>query len=213
MGWDVGPVHGTTAISHDGSGFDSHANVVLIPDRQWAVVVMENGENSPDEFFGSRRMTGIANGIAGMLIGQEPPAPSSSRSLWVVYGVVLAIIVIQVAGMVRSVRTIRRWRAAPLRRPTGALRIALRVGLPLLVSWSWALLVLVGLPQVIRAPLPAVLMGLPDLGYPLLASAVLAFGWGLARAVWAIRTLRTPPPVVVRPPEQLHPPQLSPITG
>ena len=55
------------------------------------------------------------------------------------------------------------------------------MGLPLLVSWSWALLVLVGLPQVIRAPLPAVLMGLPDLGYPLVASAVLAFGWGLAR--------------------------------
>jgi hypothetical protein len=66
------------------------------------------------------------------------------------------------------------------------------VGLPLLVSWSWALIVLVGLPRMIRAPLPAVLMGLPDLGYPLVASAVLAFGWGLARLIWAIRTLRTP---------------------
>ena len=193
MGWDVAQIHGTTTISHDGSGFDSHANVVLIPDRGWGVVVMENGENSPDEFFGSRRMTGIAYGVAGMLIGEEPPATSSSRSLWVVYGVVLGILVIQVAGMVRSVRTIRRWRTAPSRRPTGALRIALRVGLPLLVSWTWALLVLVGLPQVIRAPLPAVLMGLPDLGYPLVASAVLAFGWGLARVIWAIRTLRTPP--------------------
>jgi CubicO group peptidase (beta-lactamase class C family) len=58
MGWDVGQIDGATAISHDGSGFDSHANVVLIPDRGWGVVVMENGENSPDEFFGSRRMTG-----------------------------------------------------------------------------------------------------------------------------------------------------------
>ncbi len=194
MGWDVGQVHGTTAISHDGSGFDSHANVVLIPDRGWGVVVMENGENSPDEFFGSRRMTGIAYGVAGLLIGQETPATSStSWSLWVVYGVVLGILVLQVVGVVRSVRTIRTWRAAPGQRPTGALRIALRVGLPLLVSWSWALLVLVGLPQVIRAPLPAVLMGLPDLGYPLVVSAVLAFGWGLARFMWAIGTLRTPP--------------------
>jgi CubicO group peptidase (beta-lactamase class C family) len=214
MGWDVGSVHGISAISHDGSGFDSHANVVLIPDRQWGVVVMENGENSPDEFFGSRRMTGIANGVAGMLIGEEPPAPSSSsRSLWVVYGVVLGILVIQVVGIFRSVRTIRSWRAAPLLRPTGALRIALRVGLPLLVSWTWALVVLVGLPRIIRAPLSAVVMGLPDLGYPLIASAVLAFGWGLVRAIWAIRTLRTPAPVVARPPEQLHPPQLSPLTG
>jgi CubicO group peptidase (beta-lactamase class C family) len=194
MGWDVGTAHGLPTISHDGSGFDSHANVVLIPDRHWGVVVMENGENSPDEFFGSRRMTGIATGVAGMLIGEEPPVPSSpSRSLWVVYGVVLGILVLQVVGMVRSVRTLRTWRTVPSRRPTGALRIALRVGLPILVSWTWALLVLVGLPQVIRAPLPAVLMGLPDLGYPLVASAVLAFGWGLARFIWAIRTLRTPP--------------------
>jgi CubicO group peptidase (beta-lactamase class C family) len=193
MGWDVGPVRGIPTISHDGSGFDSHANVVLIPDRQWGVVVMENGENSPDEFFGSRRMTGIAYGVAGLLIGEEPTATSSSRSLWVVYGVVLVILLIQVAGIVRSTRTIRSWRTVPSRRPTGALRIALRVGLPLLVSWTWALLVLVGLPRIIRAPLPAVLMGLPDLGYPLVASAVLAFGWGLVRVIWAIRTLRTPP--------------------
>jgi CubicO group peptidase (beta-lactamase class C family) len=193
MGWTVSRLHGVPTISHDGSGFDSHANVVLIPDRQWGVVVMENGENSPDEFFGSRRMTGIAYGVAGLLIGEEPTATSSSRSLWVVYGVVLGILVMQIVGVVRSVRTIRRWRVDPVRRPTGALRIGLRVGLPLLVSWTWALLVLVGLPRIIRAPLPAVLMGLPDLGYPLVASAVLAFGWGLVRVIWAIRTLRTPP--------------------
>jgi CubicO group peptidase (beta-lactamase class C family) len=195
MGWDVSQLDGVLTVSHDGSGFGSHANVVLVPDRGWGVVVMENGENSPDEFFGSRRMTGIASGVTGMLIGQQPPAPTSpSLSLWVVYGVVVGIIALQVGGMTRSVRTIRGWRADPLRRPTGALRIGLRVGLPLLVSWSWALIVLVGLPRMIRAPLPAVLMGLPDLGYPLVASAVLAFGWGLARLIWAIRTLRTPAP-------------------
>jgi CubicO group peptidase (beta-lactamase class C family) len=193
MGWDVGQVLGTTMISHDGSGFDSHANVVLLPDSGWGVVVMENGENSPDEFFGSRRMTGIAYGVAGILIGKNPPATSSSLSLWAVYGVVLGILAIQVVGMVRSVRTIRTWRTVPSRRPTGALRIALRVGLPLLVSWTWVLVVLVGLPRIIRAPLQAGLMGLPDLAYPLVASAVLAFGWGLARFIWAIRTLRTPP--------------------
>lgn len=197
MGWDVSQLHGVSTVSHDGSGFGSHANVVLVPERDWGVVVMENGENSPDEFFGSRRMTAIASGITGILIGQEPPAPtSSSLSLWVVYGVVVGIIALQVGGIARSVRTIRGWRADTLRRPTGALRIGLRVGLPLLVSWSWALIVLVGLPRMIRAPLPAVLMGLPDLGYPLVASAVLAFGWGLARMIWAIRTLRTPAPGV-----------------
>jgi CubicO group peptidase (beta-lactamase class C family) len=197
MGWDVSQLHGVSTLSHDGSGFGSHANVVLVPDRGWGVVVMENGENSPDEFFGSRRMTGIASGVTGMLLGRQPPAPtSSSTSLWLVYGVVVGIILLQVGGIARSVRIIRGWRATPSQRPTGALRIGLRLGLPLLVSWSWALIVLVGLPRIISAPLPAVLMGLPDLGYLLVASAVLASGWGLARVIWAIRTLRTPVPGV-----------------
>ena len=73
----------------------------------------------------------------------------------------------------------------------------------------------------IRAPLSAVLMGLPDLGYPLVASAVLAFGWGLARVIWAIRILRTAPPDVPSPSNgatvpavlEQRPSQLSPTTG
>jgi hypothetical protein len=56
-------------------------------------------------------------------------------------------------------------------------------------------------------------MGLPDLGYPLVASAVIAFAWGLGRLIWAIRILRTPPPGMARPSEQRHPSQLSPIAG
>jgi CubicO group peptidase (beta-lactamase class C family) len=193
MGWVVSQLHGVQTVSHDGSDFGSHANVVLVPDREWGVVVMENAENSPDEFFGSHRMTLIANGVTDMLMGQQPPAPtSSSTTLWVVYGFVLGIIALQVGGIARSVKIIRVWRVVPLQRPKGALRIGVRVGLPLLVSWSWALIVLVGLPRIISAPLPAILAGLPDLGYPLLASAVLAFGWGLIRAIWAIQILRTP---------------------
>jgi hypothetical protein len=161
---------------------------------------MENAENSPDEFFGSHRMTLIANGVTDMLIGQEPPAPTSpSTSLWAVYLVILGILALQLGGIASSVHTIPRWRTDPSRRPTGALRIGLHVALPLLVSWSWAFIVLVGLPRIVSAPVPALLAGLPDLGYPLVASAILAFGWGLIRAIWATRTLRTPPRFNVHP--------------
>ena len=118
MGWEITQRHGVTTVSHDGSGFDYHANVVLLPEQDWGVVVMENAENSADEFFGSRRMTAIAYGVADMLMGGQPPAATSaSASLWAVYGVVLGILVIQIGGMARSVRTIRRWRTVPPRRP------------------------------------------------------------------------------------------------
>jgi hypothetical protein len=47
MGWVVSERHGVTTVSHDGSDFGSHANVVLVLDRQWGVVVMENAETPP----------------------------------------------------------------------------------------------------------------------------------------------------------------------
>jgi CubicO group peptidase (beta-lactamase class C family) len=193
MGWEVSRVDAVARVSHDGSSFDTHANAVIVPDRDWAVVVMENGENSPDEFFGSRRMTGIADGVTDMLIGRAPGPTSWSGSLWVVYGAVLGIVAMQIGGMARTVQTFGRWRSTPQRRPTGGVRIGFRLGWPLLISWVWALVVLVGLPRAIRAPLAAVLMGLPDLGYLLLASALVALGWGVARVLWAARVLRRSP--------------------
>lgn len=36
MGCDVSQLHGVQTISHDGSGFGSHANVVLVPERKGA---------------------------------------------------------------------------------------------------------------------------------------------------------------------------------
>jgi hypothetical protein len=124
-------------------------------------------------------MTGIANGVAGMLIGKEPPPPSSpSSSLWVVYGVVLGILVIQVAGMVRSVRTIRSWRTEPTAPPDRSTadrdsrRPAPSGELDLGSSRAGRTATGYMRPAASRAE------GLPDLGYPLVASAVLAFGWG-----------------------------------
>jgi hypothetical protein len=190
MGWEVTKRHGITTVSHDGSGFNAHANVVLLPHRGWGVVVMENAENSPDEFFGSRRMTGIALGVADMLTGQPPAATSTSLSLWAVYGIVLAIIALQIFGAAHSVRSFRRWSTTPSRAPSNPIGVGVHLALPLLMSWIWAFAVLVMLPRKVGAPLSALEVGLPDLAYPLIASAVFALTWGLVRTGWAIRALR-----------------------
>ena len=153
---------------------------------------MENGENSPDEFFGSRRMTGIAYGVTDLLMGEEPAATRrrAGRCGWST-GLSWGSSSSRSPGWPGGARTILA--GAPTRcdarwEPCGSRS---EWACPCWRAGPWVLVVLVGLPRVIRVLLPAMLMGLPDLGYPLLASAVVAFGWGLARAVWAIRTLRT----------------------
>jgi hypothetical protein len=191
MGWEVTQRHDIAMVSHDGSNFNTHANVVLLPELGWGVVVMENAENSPDEFFGSRRMTEIAYGVADMLAGRRPAETSTATSLRAVYGFALGVIILQVIGVARSMRTFRRWRTVPGRAPLTSTRLWLRIAMSMLVNWMWAATVLVLLPRKIGAPLSALLMGLPDLTYPLVASAVFALVWGPVRAGLAIRAART----------------------
>ena len=211
MGWDVDEANGIPTVSHDGSNFNSHANVVMAPDSRWGVVMLENAENSPDEFFGGRRMTAIAFGVTSMLEGKQPLAAGSSSGLWIVYGFTFAAIALQLIGIAWSVRKFRTWRADRQRRPRGRVRIALVLGLPLLVGFAWAFLVLVAVPQKVQAPLSALLMGLPDLAYLLVGSAIVAVGWGVARVIWAVALLRSSgrPPL----PDASIPKQPAPMSG
>jgi CubicO group peptidase (beta-lactamase class C family) len=191
MGWDVAESNGIGTVSHDGSSFNAHANVVMVPDGRWGVVLLENAENSPDEFFGSRQMSGIAFGVTSMLKGKQALAGGSNVALWTVYGVILAIIALQVLGIRRTVLKFRSWRIDPQKRPRGRVRTGRTLGWPVVLSLVWAFVVLVALPQRIQAPLSALLMGLPDLMYLLVTSAVVALGWGIARTVWAASMLRS----------------------
>jgi CubicO group peptidase (beta-lactamase class C family) len=187
MGMEVRTTNGIRTIAHDGSSFNAHANLVLIPEGKWGIILMENAENSPDEFFGSRRMSGIADGVTSMVKGKQPASTGTSATVWIVFGVVFAIIALQFAGITRSVRRFRR------RPPKGFPRTALAIGVPLALSLLWAFIVLIGIPQKVGAPLSALLMGMPDLGYLLLISVVVGLTWALAKTVWAALTLRPPP--------------------
>ena len=191
MGWDIAESNGIATIAHDGSSFNAHANVVMVPDGRWGVVILENAENSPDEFFGSRQMSAIPFGVTSMLKGKEALPRGSSGTLWAVYGVILAILALQVLGIRRTVTKFRRWRTDPQRRPQGRVRTGLALGLPIVLSLAWAYIVLAALPQKIQAPLSALLMGLPDLMYLLVTSVLVAVGWGGARTVWAASILRS----------------------
>jgi CubicO group peptidase (beta-lactamase class C family) len=187
MGMEVRTTNGIQTVAHDGSSFNAHANLVLIPEGNWGIMLMENAENSPDEFFGSRRMSGIADGVTSLVRGRPPVSTGTSAAVWIVFGIVFAVIALQVVGITRSVRRFRR------RPPRGFPRIGLAIGLPLALSLLWAFIVLIGVPQKVGAPLSALLTGMPDLGSLLVISVVIGFAWVVAKSVWAALTLRPHP--------------------
>ena len=63
--------------------------------------------------------------------------------------------------------------------------------LPLLLNLLLALILLMGLPWLFKAPLFGLTYVFPDLGYTLLVGGVIALAWGLVRTVLAYLALRT----------------------
>jgi CubicO group peptidase (beta-lactamase class C family) len=184
MGWFVGPVNDIPAIHHQGETFNFHANVVLIPQSRRGVVVLMNAENNLD-LFTNGRMGTIADGVSSLLEGREPPSPPSNVVIFIVYAALFALLVLQARGIAKSVVALRHGR---IRR--GRIGPWWRVGLSLVVSLLWALFVLVLLPKQLGLPLSVLADGFPDLVYLLLASALVALGWAVVKAVWTYAALR-----------------------
>jgi len=184
MGWFVGPVNDIPAIHHQGETFNFHANVVLVPQSRTGVVVLMNAENSLD-LFTNGRMGTIADGVTSLLEGREPPSPPSNVVIFIVYAVLFALLVLQARGIAKSVVELRRGR---VRR--GRIGPWWRVGLSLVLSLVWALFVLVLVPKQLGLPLSILATGFPDLVYLLLASALVAVGWAVVKAVWTYGALR-----------------------
>jgi CubicO group peptidase (beta-lactamase class C family) len=186
MGWYAEQTDGLSLLWHPGNAPNFHADVMLAPQDRWGVVVLANGHNalSPD------RESAIARGVLGLLVGRQLTTPPVTNANQILFFVLLAVAVLQVLGIARSMVLLRRWRAQPARRPRGLIRVTGRVVLPLLVGLAWALVCLVGLPLFLGGSLSVLLLTIPDFAVVLLGSGVVALAWGVTRAVLAVRTLR-----------------------
>jgi CubicO group peptidase (beta-lactamase class C family) len=184
MGWFVGPINGIPAIHHQGETFNFHANAVLVPESRTGVIVLMNAQNSLDLFFGNRMGT-IAEGVTSLLEGREPSPPPSNFVSFLVYALLFGLLVIQARGITRSVAALRNGRLG-----AGRVGPRWRIGVALALNLGWAALVLVLVPKQLGLPLLIAAQGFPDLAYILLVSAVVAFGWGIVRTMWAHAVLR-----------------------
>jgi CubicO group peptidase (beta-lactamase class C family) len=182
MGWGIRELNGVKTVSHSGGTLAYRADMILVPEGKWGVMVLENAAN----YTNGARAESIGEGVANLLVGRQPP-PGASQMLIGLFALV-GVLGLQILGIVRSVVLLRRWRARLDLRPQWKTRIALRVGLPLVLSLLWALLSLAGAPSVLQFPLKGLM--LMDFGQVLLFSGALALVWGIVRGVLAYRTLR-----------------------
>jgi CubicO group peptidase (beta-lactamase class C family) len=186
MGWFVRDFDGVTTVEHSGVAPNFHADLVLVPENEWGVVLLANGRNE----LRPEGITGIAAGVTDLLVSEELQPIPQSNSYLTILKVLVAVDAILLIGMIWSVVTLRRWHAQPERRPRGWLRVGGRVVVGLVPYLLWALVCLVGLPQYFRWSLEGLLLEVPDFGYALVLSGAIALIWGVLRTVLMILVLR-----------------------
>jgi CubicO group peptidase (beta-lactamase class C family) len=168
MGWEIGSTAGVPSLWHEGSVFNYHANMVLLPALRCGFVLLENAYSGPDE----GRLNNLADGVTLLLTGSEPPSSSPNRALAVAYAVLAAIAFLQAATALWSLRRMQRRRALASPR-SGWFGVVLSS----LLNVAWALLVVLGIPALFGMPLLDTVVRIPDFGFVLLGSALVAVVW------------------------------------
>lgn len=188
MGWEARSLGGVPVVRHDGTNSNFYADMVLEPEGRWGVVILANFDSIN---LNGGRLQGLSSGVISQLHGQAPPdVPMPHHPLLAPAMLVVAIVsVLQALGITRSMVLLRRWRTQPNRRPRRRWAVALRVGLPLVSNVGWGLFMLIGFPQ-LTYPLALTLLLVPDLGYLVVVSGVVALSWGIVRTVLAYLVLR-----------------------
>jgi CubicO group peptidase (beta-lactamase class C family) len=184
MGWHAGRLDDRKVIWHEGDTFSFKSTMVVLTDERWGVVVLANRNDIP----ANRRVDELAFDVARLLTGGSPRAEHAHDSLWV-RGASVGGFLLQLLGMTRTWRLVRRWRAEPARRPHGWPAWALRVALPATTNGLWGLFVLAWVP-VAAAPLAVLWMAAPDVGGLLIAGGAIALVWSVVRTLLVSRALR-----------------------
>ena len=188
MGWESRTLAGVPVVRHKGTNANFYADMVLDKEDGWGVVVLANFDSLN---FNGGRVQGLSAGVLSLLRGEAPPdVPMPHHPLLASATLVIAVVtVLMLSSMVWSLVTMRRWRTQPDRRPGRRWLLGLRVALSSVVCLGWGLGLLLIFP-VLAYPLAPTLLIVPDLGYLIVASCVVALVWGIARPPLTYFTLR-----------------------
>jgi CubicO group peptidase (beta-lactamase class C family) len=188
MGWESRTLAGVPVVRHKGTNANFYADMVLYKEGGWGIVILTNLDSLN---FNGGRMQGLSAGVLSLLRGEAAPdVPIPHHPLLASATLVIAAVTaLMLSAMVWSLLTLRRSRTRPHRQPGGPWALGLRVVLPSVVYLGWGLALLIIFPA-LAYPLAPTLLIVPDLGYLIVVSSVVALVWGIARAPLAYLTLR-----------------------
>ena len=190
MGWESRTLAGVPVVRHKGTNANFYADMVLDKEGRWGIVILTNLDSLN---FNGGRIQGLSAGVLSLLRGEAPPdVPMPHHPVLASATLVIAAVtVLMLSAMAWSLATLRRWRTHPDPRPGRPRALGLRVGLSSAIHLGWGLGLLIIFPA-LAYPLAPTLLIVPDLGYLIVISSVVALVWGIARPPLTYFTLRRP---------------------
>jgi CubicO group peptidase (beta-lactamase class C family) len=181
MGWFDSVIGQTKLVWHTGILPHFFAYMALLPEQRKGVVLLFNACHH----WMSPVLTDFGTGVAALLAGEQP-APSRFGFIpWVLRGQLL-IPVLQIGGVVATLRLLRRWRLDPEHRPSGERKWGLHIMLPLISN----LLVALTLLPMLGKRRGYLMLYMPDYSLIALVCGSFAVAWMVVRTRLALWTLR-----------------------
>lgn len=163
MGWVSEEINGIAMLTHTGDTANFHADMILLPQSQWGLIMLTNANNTlvgQVAAIGTLGTWRIAAGLASLLIGQNPPTSRLDfRTYYLMFNSGLVLVSgLQLWSLVRLLLTGQRSRRglAPTR---------FRRAVPLIWEVVASLQVVRSLPKWSDAPWSLLRLYAPDFSY------------------------------------------------
>ena len=182
MGCFVDIIDQTKVVWHGGTLPDFSAYLALLPGQKKGVVLFFNA----DHHWMSPVLTEVGMGVAALLAGEQPaPLPFFRMIPWALRGLLL-IPVLQTAGVVTTLRQLRRWHLDPERRPSGGCAWGRHLLLPLVPSLLFALTLL----PMLGKRRGYLMLYKPDSSWLVLVCGTSALVWSFLRTGLILRAMK-----------------------
>jgi CubicO group peptidase (beta-lactamase class C family) len=183
LGFVIQEIDGVKTLEIAGSVPAFVSRLILFPDSGWGVALLANANGIAAE----GHVQDAAVNVARMVMGR-PPVPVTFPLIFaVVLGVFMALPLLQLAGVLFSIRRFRRWTQVPASRPSTPRAWVIHAVLPALGGVALGMLLLVGLPFIFQSYLRIMRLFQPGLGWAITVSGWLALAWAGVRTFVATR--------------------------
>lgn len=188
MSWSHGPQCDSSVLRVSGDLSNFKARLRVLPEEKWGLVVLMNTQvfaiNGP-------RQNRIDEGVLELLRGKTPVV-ANPHNVQILGGKILIAVMtlLLIFGMIRSITRLRQQNRI---RMDGFPRMGRHVVLPLVLDILWVLM-LTGMVQIAAGsssthPLSFMLENVPDMGWMIVLSAVMALGLGAIRTILTFKRL------------------------